>query len=97
MEEVVVEDEENVAWRPEPLVIEETEEERAAAERLESMKRAAEEARENRRLKRRNLLEEEEANKLAAENDRAAIHAYARDFDAKKAVIYSEILNPPYL
>lgn len=99
MEQTVAEDEaeEVSTWRPEPIPVVPTKKDEAAAERLEQMKRAAEEARSNRRLRKRNLLAddvlpvEEEAPKLAS------LHSCKSDFDAKKAVIYSEILNPPYL
>ncbi|MEX2596107.1 MAG: hypothetical protein WEC59_04180 [Salibacteraceae bacterium] len=71
-----------------------SEKDQEAAEKLKSMESAAQKASNERRLKRRNLLEEKEH--LEREASLAA-EMNAEDFDPKKAVIYSEILNPPYL
>ena len=74
-------------FRPEELVLKEQE----AQLRLEQLEQKAKAAIQDRRLKRRNLLEQ---NALKAER---AEEQNEFEFDPKKAIIYSEILNPPYI
>jgi hypothetical protein len=70
----------------------EEEQEDEARETINNLERKANFVRQNRRIKRRTdiLLESESDEEEEPEID-------LKDFDAKKAVIYSEILNPPYL
>ena len=70
--------------------------EQTASERLRQMAEEATAARAGRRAIRKEKqlqIEVDEAEASAAEID----HLDLSDFDARKAVIYSEILNPPYL
>jgi hypothetical protein len=62
--------------------------------KLKEMEKAALLAKQNRRLRKRNLLEDETNALTITEEPK---HSIASTFDAKQAVIYSEILNPPYL
>lgn len=62
--------------------------------KLKEMEKAAFLAKQNRRLRKRNLLEDD-SNVIADTIEQKSSEKI--DFDAKKAVIYSEILNPPYL
>lgn len=70
----------------------EEEQEDEARETINNLERKANFVRQNRRIKRRTdiLLDSESDEEEEPEID-------LKDFDAKKAVIYSEILNPPYL
>lgn len=78
----------------EPIDQEEVlENEREARETIQAMKRKTDLVKKDRRIKRRNdvLLEAE-----SVEEEEAPAFDL-KDFDARKAVIYSDILNPPYL
>ena len=77
-------------WEEDQEVV--TERDKRAAERLAQMERAAQEAKKGRRIKRRSMFDEKEAME-----DEPLHGVNLKDFDARKAVIYSEILNPPYL
>ena len=71
----------------------EEEQEDEARETIKNLERKANYVRQNRRIKRRNdILLESEFN-----NEEEEPEIDLKEFDARKAVIYSEILNPPYL
>jgi hypothetical protein len=74
-------------------IVAEKKQEKEAREKIDELERKANLVRKNRRIKQRSdILIESESQEL--ENDSAFD---LKEFDAKKAVIYSEILNPPYL
>jgi len=74
-------------------IVAEQQQEKEAREKIDELERKANLVRKNRRIKQRSdILIESESQEL--ENDSAFD---LKEFDAKKAVIYSEILNPPYL
>jgi len=74
-------------------IVAEQKQEKEAREKIDELERKANLVRKNRRIKQRSdILIESESQEL--ENDSAFD---LKEFDAKKAVIYSEILNPPYL
>ena len=70
-----------------------TEQEEEARMAIKNLERKANFVKQNRRIKRRSdiLLETESL------DEEESPEIDLKDFDAKKAVIYSEILNPPYL
>ena len=74
-------------------IVAEQKQEKEAREKIDELEQKANLVRKNRRIKQRSdILIESESQEL--ENDSAFD---LKEFDAKKAVIYSEILNPPYL
>jgi len=74
-------------------IVAEQQQEKEAREKIDELEQKANLVRKNRRIKQRSdILIESESQEL--ENDSAFD---LKEFDAKKAVIYSEILNPPYL
>tara|TARA_B110000046_G_scaffold149742_1_gene157979 strand:- start:251 stop:640 length:390 start_codon:yes stop_codon:yes gene_type:complete len=64
-----------------------------AREQIEMHEQKALEAWKNRRIKRRSDILIESESEQVDETSKSDI----RDFDARKAIIYSEIINPPYL